>query len=203
MGPPVPMLRTFVTLCLLGLASPAFALDASVWAELGRVKSLRAEFVQVQTRKILKKPLESRGTIEFDRPSALVWSVLAPYRSTFSLRGSRAVMDVPDVGTHEEIDLAAVPDANRLATSLMVWLQADAAAVARDFEATFTDSPPSVRLVPRDATLGKLVQALTIGLAPAPWRVARVVITEPTGDVVELRFTAVQLDGVRVPDPTP
>lgn len=203
MGPPLPMLRTLLLSALLLFPAPALALDGAVWAELGRVRSLRAEFVQVQHRKILKKPLQSTGTIRFDRPSALVWSVVAPYRSSFSLQGTRAVMDVPDLGTHEEIDLAAVPDANRLATSLMVWLQADAAAVARDFDTTFTDSPPSVRLVPKDATLGKLVASLTLGLAPSPWRVARVLITEPSGDEVELRFHAVQLDGVQVPDPAP
>lgn len=193
-----------VVIALLAtLPRHAQALDAAVWLDLGRVKSLQAEFTQVQTRKILKRPIESRGTVRFDRPATLVWAVLTPARSTFALDGNMATMDVPDVGVHEVLDLGAVPEANRLATSLMVWLQADPAAVARDFAATYTTSPPFIVLVPLDPTLGRVVKTLELGLAEAPWRVDHARIVEPTGDTVDIRFSKVVLDGVPVPDPAP
>ena len=178
-------------------------MSAAVWGDLGKVSALQADFVQVQTRKILKRPLESRGTVRFTRPATLVWSVLTPMRSTFSLEGQKATMDVPDVGVHEVIDLGAVPDANRLATSLMVWLAADAAAVERDFTAEYRQAPASVRLVPREPRLAALVSDMTLDLAESPWRVAGVHFSEPGGDVVDIVFRGVILDGKAVPDPGP
>ena len=190
----------------LGLSTSAHAgapVSAAVWSELGKVSSLQANFAQVQTRKILKHPLESRGTVRFTRPASLVWSVLTPMRSTFSLDGKKATMDVPDVGVHEVIDLGAVPDANRLATSLMVWLQADATAVERDFTAEYRQSPASIRLVPKETRLAGLVNDMTLDLAESPWRVAAVHFSEPGGDVVDIVFRGVILDGKAVPDPGP
>lgn len=178
-------------------------MSAAVWPELAKVQTLQANFVQVQSRKILRHPLESLGTVRFTRPSTLVWNVLTPMRSTFSLEGQRATMDVPDVGVHERFDLAAVPDASRLATSLMVWLEADAAAVERDFTATYVQAPASVRLVPKDTRLAGLVTTVTLDLAESPWRVAAVHFSEPGGDTVDIVFRGVILDGLAVPDPGP
>lgn len=184
-------------------AGAAAPVDGAIWAELGRVQALEARFVQVQHRAILKAPLESTGHVSFRRPATLRWVVETPAASTFALVGSEATMDMPDVGVHERFDLGAVPDANRLATSLMVWMQADPAAVARDFDATFRQAPPGVDLRPKDPRLAGLVAEVRLDLAPAPWRVSAVHFTEPDGDRVDIRFTGVVLDGTPVADPAP
>ena len=195
----------FLAACL---ASPTAqgatpVVDDAVWTELARVQRLEARFVQVQQRAILKVPLESGGHVTFSRPTTLSWAVEYPAASTFRLAGTLATMDVPDVGVHEVFDLAAAPDAGRLAASLLVWMQADAAAVARDFESTWRQSPPGVVLRPRDPRLAALVTTLTLDLAPRPWRVQAVHYTEPDGDRVDIRFTEVVLDGTVTPDPGP
>lgn len=182
------------------LARAGAPLDARIWAELARPATLRASFDQVQHRKILAVPLASSGQLQYDRArSALVWEVLHPARSRFSLEGSLARMEQPDLGISETFDLAAVPDANRVASAMLVWLRADAAAVERDFRVQFgTDT---VRLEPRDPTLSTLLAAITITFVPEPWRVARVELLEPDADRVLIHFHDVVLDGVAVPDP--
>lgn len=199
---PVGLLLSLAACALPGPAAAAPVVDDRVWAALAQVQRLEARFVQVQHRAILKVPLESAGTVSFTRPDTLSWVVERPARSTFLLQGSRATMDLPDVGAHEVFDLAAVPDANRLATSLMVWMRADAAAVARDFTTTWRQSPPGVDLHPRDPLLAGLVQTIRLDLAPDPWRVDAVQLLEPDGDRVDIHFSRVVLDGVAVPDPT-
>lgn len=177
----------------------AWAVDASVWAELGKVQHLQARFTQVQTRKVLKQPLQSSGALDFVRPDGLTWTVDPPYASTFSLKAGIARMDYPALGMSQTIDLNSVPDANRLATSLMVWLQADAAQVERQFDVRYeTDG---ATLSPKDATLRGLIQSIELDLAPSPWRVSGVVLTEPDGDRTELRFRSVVADGKSLPDP--
>ncbi len=188
---------------LMAFPRPAMALDASVWLELGKVQSLQADFIQVQTRTILKRPLESSGAVRFDRPGTLTWAVLTPARSTFSMGGGKATMELPDHRAHRVVDLATLPEFKRLAASVMVWLQADPVAVARDFTTTYAPSPPTIVLIPVDPTLGRLVKTIELGIAESPFRVAHVRIVEPTGDTVEIRFSKVVLDGVPVPDPAP
>lgn len=179
----------------------AWAVDASVWAELARVGKLEARFEQSQTRAVLKAPLLSSGTVRFERArTALLWSVEAPARSTFSLEGAVARMSYPDLGMDETIDLAQVPDASRLASSLLVWMQADAAAVARDFDVTYGADTASLR--PKDPTLRALLAELKIRFVPGPWRVGEVDLVEPDGDRVHIVFRSVKLDGAPVPDPS-
>ncbi len=195
---------TFAVAVLCALLAPraGHAVDASVWAELGRVQRLDARFDQTQVRTVLKAPLESRGSVRYERPtSALTWQVETPGRSTFSLVGSVARMEYPDLGMKESFDLAQVPDASRLATSLLVWMQADPVAVARDFDTTY--GPDTATLRPKDATLKALLSEIRIRFAAAPVRVRAVDLVEPDGDLVQIVFHTVRLDGVAIADPTP
>lgn len=91
----------------------------------------------------------------------------------------------------DTIDLASVPDANRLAMSLLVWMQADASAVDRDFSVTYSAS--GARLVPKDPQLQKLLASIDLTLAPSPWRVTAVELSEPSGDTVAIAFSNVVL----------
>ncbi|MFZ5482195.1 MAG: outer membrane lipoprotein carrier protein LolA [Myxococcota bacterium] len=182
------------------LPARAWAVDATIWAELARVAKLEARFTQVQHRAILKQPLTSSGEVRFERAGPkLAWTVTTPSRSSFLLDGAVAKMEYPDLGMSETIDLAQVPDASRLATSLLVWMQADAAAVERDFVATYGDDAASLK--PRDEQLAALISEIRVRFAPGPWRVREVALREPDGDRVEIAFRSVVLDGKAAPDP--
>lgn len=166
-------------------------LDATVWTELARTHELTARFTQVQHRAVLKAPLTSAGTVHFSRPQSLEWVVESPARSSFTLKNSVATMSYPELGMSDSIDLATVPDANRLATSLLVWMQADGAAVERDFTVTY--GAGSAHLEPRDPKLQKLLKAIDLTVTANPWRVTAVTLAEPSGDSVSITFTDVTL----------
>lgn len=181
------------------LPGQSHAIDATVWAELARVQVLEASFDQTQTRAVLKQPLTSTGRVRFERVGPeLKWEVTAPGRSTFSLIGSVARMEYPDLGMNESFDLAQVPDASRLASSLLVWMQADAAAVARDFDTSY--GADSAVLTPKDPTLRGLLSTIEVRFVPGPWRVRAVDLVEPDGDRVNILFRGVKLDGVAMGD---
>lgn len=183
-------------IAVVGLAASlapraAFAVDATVWTELAKTHELTASFTQVQHRAVLKAPLTSTGSVHFSRPQELDWVVESPSKSSFTLKNSIATMAYPELGMKETIDLASVPDANRLATSLLVWMQADASAVDRDFTVTYSES--GARLVPRDGQLKKLLASIDLTLAASPWRVTSVKLSEPSGDTVDIAFSNVVL----------
>ena len=192
--------RVLSVFVLLVLPLRAVAFDTNVWTELGKVNVLAARFTQVQHRAILKQPLTSEGAVTYTRAGTkLSWTVETPSRSSFSLEGQVARMEYPDLGMSETVDLAQVPDASRLATSLLVWMQADPAAVARDFDTTY-DAEGAV-LKPKDPQLRSLLSEIRLRFASAPVRVREVHLVEPDGDRVEIRFHHVVLDGSAVPDP--
>lgn len=172
-----------------GLVVPldsAMAVDATIWTELARSTELSATFTQVQHRAVLKRPLTSTGTVHFSRPQELAWVVETPSKSSFTLKNSIATMSFPDLGMTEVVDLASVPDASRLATSLLVWMQADAALVDRDFAVTYRSD--GARLTPKDPQLAKLIASIDLTVAPSPWRVTAVSLNEPGGDHVDITF---------------
>lgn len=178
----------------------AHAVDGSVWADLAKVGKLEANFEQTQTRAVLKQPLVSRGVVRYDRGTAsLLWQVVSPGASTFSLVGTIAKMEYPDLGMKDTFDLAQVPEASRLASSLLVWMQADAAAVSRDFDTTYGTDSATLR--PKDPTLRGLLSELQIRFASAPTRVRSVDLVEPDADRVHIAFRGVRLDGVATTDP--
>lgn len=191
MPPPGRLGAAAIALAVLLDPGPARAVDATVWTELAKTHELAATFTQVQHRAVLKNPLTSTGTVRFTRPQELAWVVESPSRSSFTLKNSVATMSYPDLGMNEVIDLGSVPDANRLATSLLVWMQADASAVDRDFTVTYRAD--GARLVPRDAQLAKLLASIDLTLTPNPWRVTAVTLNEPAGDRVDITFTNVVL----------
>ncbi len=184
---------------LAGLAAPGWATDASIWADLGEVTTLQASFEQTQRRKILKVPLKSAGAVRFTRPNSLLWTVTSPAPSTFALDKGVARMAYPDLGINESIDLSQVPEANQIATSMLVWLQADAAAVERDFTVVYGTN--AARLTPRDKTLGGILAEIRLSFVSSPWRVGAVVLMEPDGDEISIAFSDVVLDGVLIPNP--
>ena len=190
-------------LCSTILLSPGTAgtVDGQIWVELGRVQQLQASFTQTQHRAILKNPLVSTGTVTFHRPDRLDWNVQSPAASHFLLEGSVATMEYPALGVSERVDLAAVPEANRIATSMMVWLKADPAQVEREFTVTWRQDPPGANLRPKDAKLAGILAEIQLNFLPSPWRVSSVDLKEPSGDSVHISFRQVVLDGQKVPDP--
>lgn len=196
-------LASAIAFVILTLSQSATAaepvVDASVWPALATVHELTARFTQTQQLSVLRTPLASEGSLKFVRPASVEWAVESPARSSFVLNGHLATMAYPDLGMSEQVDLAQVPDANRLATSLLVWMTADAASVARDFDVVY--GPGSATLAPKDPTLRGLVASIELSLVSQPWRVSGVVINQPNGDRVTLRFTSLVLDGVPVTTP--
>ncbi|MEQ1504194.1 MAG: outer membrane lipoprotein carrier protein LolA [Myxococcota bacterium] len=177
--------------------APLPAEAVSVWSELDRVQRLRARFEQVQHRSILAAPLVSTGTLEFARPARVRWEVDAPVRSVFVLDGTTIGTALPDLGHRESIDLGSNPDAARLIQGLMVWLGGDLEAVRRDYTVVWRSGPPRVvTLTPIDPTLTKLLASIELTIDGAPAEIRRVVLTEPSGDRVEIALSAIERDPV-------
>ncbi len=199
-------MRTLLPLMAFTCASVALAADAppeavAVWEAMGQVRTLQAQFVQVQHRSLLTRPLESTGTLAFARPDRILWRVEKPAKSVFVIDGTRVGMSYPDLGVREEMDLDGNPDAERLTRGLMVWLAGDLEDVTRDYLVQWKPGPPTVAvLTPRDEMLAGLLSRLELTITGEPPRVDQVVLHEPDGDRVEIVLSDLVLDPAFPPD---
>ena len=73
-------------------AAQPWGLDA-LMAELGRVQHSKARFVERKYLKILTKPLESTGTLEYRTPDYLERRTLTPKAESFVVEGDRVVLE--------------------------------------------------------------------------------------------------------------
>jgi outer membrane lipoprotein-sorting protein len=199
-------------MCLLSLiallALPSVAADdlpveaVAVWEAMSQVRSLEARFEQSRTTTLLTQPLVSTGTLRFVRPDKLAWVVEQPGRSSMVVSGSQVGMSYPDLGVHEQLDLAGDPDAERLVRSMMVWLAGDLEQVNRDYGVAWGVAPAGgpegalhlATLTPRDPTMAALIARLELSIGGEPLRVLAVTMHEPDGDRVDIAMHDVRLD---------
>ena len=76
-------------------AEPDLAAAEAMWRRLAEVPHLRAEFTQVQQRKLLKAPLTSTGILAFERPDKLRWEVTGAASSVFVVSGTEVSARMP------------------------------------------------------------------------------------------------------------
>lgn len=169
---------------------PAEAMKA--WEELSAPSTLQAEFVQVRTSRLLSQPIQSTGTLAFEKPDRMAWSVATPARSTFVMDGSTVGMAFPDLGVRESIDLSSNAEVASLVAGMMVWLGSDLQRVQQDY--TLTWETDHAVLVPKDEQLKGIIGSLDLKLTGSPKRIDTVTIVEPDGDTVVITFSEVKTD---------
>jgi outer membrane lipoprotein-sorting protein len=196
-------LKWIAAAALIGLAATPVAAEPdpaeALWTSMGQVTTLQADFVQVRHSQLLSQPLTSSGTLRFERPGKLAWTVESPARSTFVMDGTTVGMLYPDLGVREEIDLASSPEATQLVQGMMVWLNGDLAAVRADYDLTWSAGPPvQATLVPKGAPLSGVLSRIELVVQGEPPVIQHVTLHEPDGDRVEITLSNVQT-GVTFP----
>lgn len=173
----------------------------AAFARLAEPKTLAADFVQVQHRAVLSRPFQSTGHLVFERPERLRWEIEAPVASVFVMDGAEMGSAMPALGVSERLSLAGRPDLLGLVHGLTVWLHADAARVAEDYEVVVEATDPlAVALTPRDPAIRRWVERIRLVVAPEGTYVREVELIEPDGDRVGMTFTGVVLDAAPPPD---
>jgi outer membrane lipoprotein carrier protein len=147
-------------------------------------RSMRAEFRQRVEAPTLATPLESRGTVYFERPNRMRWDYEAPEEQVIVGDGKTLWIYQPDL---KQVIRAPLGDAFQARTPLTFL--AGLGQVERDFDATLEREDAThwvLRLLPKgEADLGTLtlvVRKSDAGLAEAR-------ITDPLGTTTSLVFT--------------
>jgi len=187
---------------MAGLGVMAFASQAFAWAEswdairkaAQDVHTIQCDFVQTRTLKILNRPIVSRGTMAFRRPSDLRWEYTSPLQSVLLMRGGTA-------GRYIKRPEGWVTDSSAKLDAMKVVLSEINLWLAGDFNASKTFRPElhadpatatTVELVPIDPSLAKIISRIVLKLGAKPGSVDSIEIQEGAEGSTRIEFSNVR-----------
>jgi outer membrane lipoprotein carrier protein len=148
-------------------------------------RTLTADFRQVVESPTLAKPLESHGTVAFEKPNRMRWEYAKPDEQVIVGDGETLWVYQP-----EDHQVIKAPLSEAFQATTPVTFLAGLGRLDRDFEATLEADEPErwrLRLVPRgDKGIGTL--GLTVRKKDASIEEAR--ITDPIGTTTRIAFSS-------------
>ena len=114
--------------------------------------------------KVLKTPLETTGTLEYDAPDRLVKRTLEPKPETMTVAGERLVIESPARSRSRTLRLGDYPVLGAFVESLRATLNGDLAALERFYRVTLEGGPQrwQLTLTPRDPKMSALIESILI-----------------------------------------
>jgi outer membrane lipoprotein carrier protein len=183
------MRRVLPSVLVLALVTPAAASDAlkealtRLQSRYESTRTLTADFRQSVESPTLASPLESHGTVAFEKPNRMRWDYAAPDKQLIVGDGTTLWIYQPD---DKQVLKAPLADAFQARTP--VNFLAGLGRIERDFDPSLEREEPErwvLHLVPRkDAAIGTLT--LVVRKGDAAIEEAR--ITDPLGTTTRIAF---------------
>lgn len=150
--------------------------------ELGAVKRSQARFVERKYLKVLKTPLELRGTLTYVAPGNLVKRTLTPKPETLTVEGDRLTIESAARNERRTLRLQDYPVLWAFVESIRSTLSGDIAALERFYRVELEGNRARWRLylVPRDPDMRAVISLINIGGSRD--RLERIEVQEAKGD---------------------
>ncbi len=167
---------------------PAFRALEELVAASTDIQAMEAGFTQVTELKAFTQPVTSTGTLRYARGGDIVWSYDAPHRMVFTIAGSKARLEYPDLGESQEFDLDTNEQLRPMMESMFVWLGGDPAVVREAYEIELEGGAGRTLLLrPKSEMIRGFVARIRITF-DADHVVEQVHIEEPDGDATRIAF---------------
>nr|WP_298124012.1 outer membrane lipoprotein carrier protein LolA [uncultured Pseudoxanthomonas sp.] len=189
--------RSFLAASLLALAAggsilPAAAADplAQVQGQIAQVPLLRGEFAQEKQVAGFRNPLRSSGRFLLVRDKGVVWTTTAPFPSETVITRDRILSRQRDGSRRVEVDARQQPGLRSVNAMMFALMSGDMKALTSTFDVKAEPAAGKgwrMTLVPRSR---QLAQAFTSVRLSGDRYVREVELREASGDVTQLRFSA-------------
>jgi outer membrane lipoprotein-sorting protein len=159
------------------------------------VRTVRANFVQTRTVRILNRPIVSRGRLAYRRPDDLRWEYSSPVKSVLLLRSGSVERYI---GRDEGFvrDSSAKLDAMAaVVREINLWLSGDFSA-SKTFrpELAEADGGKKVRLVPVDPSMRAIISRIDLVLGKTAGTVESIAIDEGSEGTTRIDFDDVRIN---------
>ena len=157
------------------------------------VETVASTMIQEKHLKVFAEVLEARGRFAFQRPDCWCWELTEPVLSGLSGCGEMGRRWHEKGGAQQSFKLADEPWLRHFATQVTAWTTADFEFLQKQYILTLlspelSSSPPTLKLVPREAAARRLIASLEITFSVDCRYVTRIVIREVDGDYTAINF---------------
>ncbi len=165
-----------------------------------QIQKISADFNQKKFLKDLKIELLSNGSMTFERPQNIRWTIHKPSPLEVAIDNDKISLTTQNGDAPVVIPFSQIgKNQNTSGLSLMIpWLAGDAEQILKSFEVT-KEGDQLFSLVPR--TSGSLFRLIQIKTASAkgknPGWIESLTLNETSGDAIEIRFKAVKIAKTR------
>lgn len=165
------------------------ALLVQMSKKLKIVKSLKSSFVQERHLSLFLDTLRSEGILYFEVPDKLRWELTKPYKSILIFNSEHvAKFDMED-GKLRKMKLGMEDLLGEVLKQIISIMHGDFDNIKKIYNITVMKGKKyKLILQPGDAGLSKIIKSLELYIDPASFHVAKIVINEPLGDYIEIRF---------------
>jgi hypothetical protein len=160
---------------------------------LREAKCVRADFAEEKKLKVLKRPLQSSGTIVFSAKHGLYRALKEPFVQEL-LVTPKGIAERDEAGKVQKIEVEKQPLAKGFIDAFLLVFTGDDKALAADFELSFTGDEDAwtMGFVPRKKPLDKFIAHMVITGKRGAFDT--LLVGEVNGDKTTTKFTSVVTD---------
>lgn len=185
----ISLLLSAVCLCLVAWAD---TLD-DIKRDLGRVRSLEAQFVQKKTTPILAKPLVSEGRMYFQAPSCMKWEYTSPFKDVLVINKGKSLHYSIDKNGNRTVSDSGSMSRGMVFQEITGWMNGNFE--SKYFKAALKPgSPKIIVLTPRQKSIAEFIRKIEMSLSDKPGIMNSIRIYEKENTVTLLEFRNVELN---------
>jgi outer membrane lipoprotein-sorting protein len=167
-----------------------------VQRDLGKVKTVEADFVQEKHLAVLDHVLMISGHFAIQKPDRLIWIVREPVRYAIRIEGEEVRQWDQDTKRVDVIHLGGDPTFKAVSDQIRAWFLGDYEELAGNYDVNvLSENPLSLAFIPKAATMvAKVLEQVQVTFAPDLQYVDKMVIDEVGGDRTSVEFIHTQVN---------
>ena len=156
---------------------------------LGKIKNLRANFVQERHMLVFEEPLVAEGILFYKAPSYLRWELTKPFSSVLLYVKGRMSKIVKKGDENRQLDIGSQEIMGQVIGMIISWMRGDLDKSREYFNLTiFQEQNYRIQLVPISESMLKMIHSIELIMSAENYHIQRVIIKEPRGDWIEIRY---------------
>lgn len=147
---------------------------------MAALKSVYLEFTQERHLSLFAEPLKSEGVMLIEKPARIRWETTTPFQSIL-LGDHKSVAQFED---GKKLNLGFPQMLQRVMEQMTLMHQGKLDALTADYTVTVTTN--RIVLVPKDANIRSMLEAIEMHMTPEFQAVSEIVMKEPGGDFTRI-----------------
>ena len=154
------------------------------------VKSLKAEFIQERHMAMFLDVLSAQGVLYFEMPDKLRWELTEPYASILIFNSGNVAKFNREKGKYVRMNLGMEDMFRESLRQIISIMRGDFRKVQKDYNISMAHGA-DYRLVMRPVStrMAEVIKSLDLSIDQRSNYVTTIVIREPKGDSIEIRFS--------------